>query len=70
MWLEVSINLDLTWPLDRPPSDIMKLKSSAKLSRLDWVIGERGSKIFCCISRAYLNKNQFTDISCHRAYNI
>ena len=64
MCFEVSINLDLTWPLDRPPSDIMKLKSSAKLSRLDWVIGERGSKIFCCISSAYLNNNKFTDSSC------
>ena len=44
-----------TWPLERPPSDIMKLKSSAKLSKLDCVIGERGSRIFCCMSRAYLH---------------
>ena len=32
----------------------MKLKSSAKLSKLDWVMGERGSRIFCCMSSAYL----------------
>ena len=44
----------LTCPLERPPSDIMKLKSSAKLRRLDWVMGERGSRIFCCMSNAYL----------------
>ena len=44
-----------TWPLERPPSDIMKLKSSAKLSKLDWVMGERGSRIFCCMSSAYLH---------------
>ena len=33
----------------------MKLKSSAKLSKLDWVMGERGSRIFCCMSSAYLH---------------
>ena len=61
---------DLTWPLERPPSDIMKLKSSAKLSKLDWVMGERGSNIFCCISSAYLHKNhQCSQGSC-QAENI
>ena len=34
----------------------MKLNSSAKLSREDWVMGERGSRIFCCMSRAYIHR--------------
>ena len=38
------------------PCDIMKLKSSAKLSKDDCVMGERGSRIFCCMSRAYIHK--------------
>ena len=34
----------------------MKLKSSAKLRSDDWVMGDRGSKIFCCMSRAYIQR--------------
>ena len=39
-----------------PPSDIMKLKSSAKLRSDDCVIGDKGSSIFCCISSAYIQR--------------